>query len=177
MDTIKSYFSELSVRYEKETKNIEEKRNGMHRLKEQVHSKYTEHVKKNKLYVGTKNPSKVPEEYERLKDTVDNIYDTRYNTYDPEFENEVLELKVQIFKLEQEIMQREKLNVCTQSWIEHLEYVTNLSVANDRTQLYTILNKKIADKKATWVAVGTHYLVWFKAGVCALDWCVETLFN
>ena len=127
--------------------------------------------------MGTNNPKRAAEEFERLQDDLENIYDLHNNTYDETLRNQIIAIDAKIFKMKQQNNLLEKMNVCKQSWVEHLEYVINLSKVNDKAQLLTILNKQRADKKNTWVTSGSLYLIWFKAGVCALDWCVETLFN
>lgn len=177
METIKSNYRTINAEYEKELHVIEEKRNEVSLLKDEISRLYNDNVKNKKYYVGTKNPERVAPEFARLQDDLENMYDLNYNTYNEALRNQVVDIETDIFKLDKQIEQREKLNVCRQSWVEHMEYVINLSKVNEGSDLYTMVNKKIADKKKTWVAAGTLYLVWFKAGTCALEWCVETLFN
>lgn len=177
METIKTTFRNLSQEYQKNLQDYETRCNEILLKEKEKQDLYNVSIKKNNYDVGTNNPKRAAEEYERLQDDLENIYNVQSNTYNDELRSRIISINAEIFKLQQKNKLLEKMNVCKQSWIEHLEYVINLSKVNDKGEMLTIINKKLADKKNTWVASGSLYLIWFKAGVCALDWCVETLFN
>ena len=177
METIKQTFKRTSEQYQKDLQDYEKRCNDISLVEKEKEKLYNLTIKKNNYNVGTDNPKRSAEEFERLQDNLENIYDLHNNTYDETLRSKIIAMNAKIFKMKQQNKLLEKMNVCKQSWIEHLEYVINLSKVNDEAHLLTILNKQRADKKNTWVATGSLYLIWFKAGVCALDWCVETLFN
>ena len=131
-------------------------------IKQNMHEKIFQEIF---IYDIYKDPYKTVNDYYGNRNILLNIYDVN----DSIIENIVLYQHIDL----KEINLLNSQIICYRTWIEHLDYVEQISKVNEKDQVLTLINLRIEEKKRIHCS-GDH-LTWLRASIKALEWARSTI--